>query len=72
MYSPFGFATRPFMPASCRTWAMLPAAPDCTIVGIGLSGGKLASIAFATSSEACVQILTSSSLRSWCDSAPRR
>ena len=50
---------------------MLPAAPDCTIVGIGLSCGKLASMAFATSSVACVQTLTSSSLRSWWDSAPR-
>ena len=71
MYSPLGFATRPFMPASWRTWAMFPAAPDWTMVGIGLSGGKFSSIDRATSSEACVQILTISSLRSWCDRAPR-
>ena len=44
---------------------MLPAAADLTIVGIGLSSGKLASMARATSSDAWVQILTISSLRSW-------
>ena len=50
---------------------MLPAAPDFTIVGIGLSSGKLSSIALATSSVAWLQILTISSLRSWWESAPR-
>ena len=71
MYSPFGLATRPRIPASCRTWVMLPAAPDWTISGIGLSAGKFSSIARATSSDACDQILTISSLRSWWESAPR-
>ena len=32
IYSPLELATTPFMPASDRTWIMLPAAPDCTIV----------------------------------------
>ena len=41
MDSPFGLATRPRMPASCRTWVMLPAAPDFTIVGIGYAFGEV-------------------------------
>ena len=50
---------------------MLPAAPERTMVGIGLSSGKFSSIALATSSDAWLQILTISSLRSWWDRAPR-
>ena len=65
MYSPFGFDTRPRMPASWTTWVMLPAAPDFTIMLIELSSGKFFSMASATWSLASVQTLTSSALRSW-------
>ena len=53
------------MPASWRTWVMLPAAPEATIREIELSAGKLSSIALATSSVAWPQMRTISSLRSW-------
>ncbi|SLH01369.1 Uncharacterised protein [Mycobacteroides abscessus subsp. abscessus] len=39
MNSPFGFVTRPFIPARVRVWVKLPVAPESTIVMIGLSAG---------------------------------
>ena len=56
MISPFGFAMRPRMPASWRSCANDPRAPESAIIAIGLSWSRLSTIAFATSSVASVQI----------------
>jgi hypothetical protein len=64
MISPFGLATRPRMPAICRTCIMFPRAPEWTIIQIGLVAGKWSSISLATSLVACVQISMSSWRRS--------
>ena len=58
--SPFGFDTRPRMPAICRTCIGLPRAPELTIIHTGLLAGKAFSMSWATSAVACVQISMSS------------
>ena len=60
MISPFGLATRPRMPAICRTCIMFPRAPEWTIIQTGLVFGKFSSMALATSAVALVQISMSS------------
>ena len=64
MISPFGLATRPRMPAICRTCIMFPRAPEFTIMKTGFVVGKFSSIASATSLVAWVQISMSSWRRS--------
>ena len=71
MVSPLGLATRPRMPAICRSWFMLPRAPELTIWAIGLVGGKLSFMADMTSSVVLVQISMSSLLNSSRSSVPR-
>jgi hypothetical protein len=60
MISPFGFATRPRMPASCRICMMFPRAPEFAIMKIGFVGVNCSSMASLTSSVAWVQISISS------------
>ena len=64
MISPFGFDTRPRIPAMLRTCSQLPRAPDDTMRLMLLSFGKFSCIAAATSSVASVQISMSSWRRS--------
>ena len=60
MMSPFGFDTRPRIPAICRSCIQLPRAPEDTIRKMVFVGGMFASISFATSLVAWVQISMSS------------
>ena len=56
--SPFGFATRPLIPANCLTCIMFPRAPDFTIIstGLNISDSSSALIAYCTWSVASFQI----------------
>jgi hypothetical protein len=60
MISPFGLATSPRMAAICRSWVMLPRAPELAITKNGLVVEKFSSIASATLEVASVQISISS------------
>ena len=64
MISPFGFAIRPRMPASCRICLNEPRAPELAIMKIGFNSNIVSSIASATLSVASVQTLTMDSWRS--------
>ena len=66
MMRPEGLAIRPRIPANCRTWSMLPRAPECVIRKMGLtyalpprvSCSSSRIISWVTSSRAWVQAST--------------
>src|SRR5665647_2433453 len=64
MISPLGFATRPRMPAICRTCIQLPRAPELTMRNSGFLGSNASCMDLATTSVACVQTSMSSWRRS--------
>ena len=58
MMSPFGFAIRPRMPASWRSCANDPRAPELAIMNSGFSSLRLSIMACDTVSVASVQMFT--------------